>query len=146
VLDVKKIGSRYFPTKVEMINKLRKDTKTVFEMNDVSFDVKLDPSIFSLQNCKDNNSSNISGGKYSLSQILTIVWAFPRCVRTQARVGPPSILGRSASVPDRQDRLRRGSAGTALWRALWSVPNACVRATLQHGWKVSARVEFQGGH
>jgi outer membrane lipoprotein-sorting protein len=50
VLDVKKIGSRYFPTKVEMINKLRKDTKTVFEMNDVSFDVKLDPSIFSLQN------------------------------------------------------------------------------------------------
>jgi outer membrane lipoprotein-sorting protein len=50
VLDVKKIGGRHFPTKVEMINKLRKDTKTVFEMNDVEFDVKLDPSVFSLQN------------------------------------------------------------------------------------------------
>jgi outer membrane lipoprotein-sorting protein len=50
VLDVKKIGSRHFPTKIEMINKLRKDTKTVFEMNDVQFDVKLDQSIFSLQN------------------------------------------------------------------------------------------------
>jgi outer membrane lipoprotein-sorting protein len=50
VLEVKKIGSRHFPTKVEMINKLRKDTKTVFEMNDVNFDVKLDPSVFSLQN------------------------------------------------------------------------------------------------
>jgi outer membrane lipoprotein-sorting protein len=50
VLDVKKIGSRHFPTKIEMINKLRKDTKTVFEMNDVQFDVKLDQSVFSLQN------------------------------------------------------------------------------------------------
>ena len=50
VLDVKKIGARHFPTKVEMVNKLRKDTKTVFEMSDVIFDVKLDNNIFSLQN------------------------------------------------------------------------------------------------
>jgi outer membrane lipoprotein-sorting protein len=50
VLDVKKIGARHFPTKVEMVNKLRKDTKTVFEMSDIVFDVKLDNNIFSLQN------------------------------------------------------------------------------------------------
>lgn len=50
VLDVKKIGARHFPTKVEMVNKLRKDTKTVFEMSDVIFDIKLDNNIFSLQN------------------------------------------------------------------------------------------------
>ena len=50
VLDVKKIGDRHFPVKVEMVNKLRKDTKTVFEMSDVRFDVKTDPAIFSLQN------------------------------------------------------------------------------------------------
>ena len=50
VLDVKKIGVRHFPTKIEMVNKLRKDTKTVFEMSDVVFDVKLDNNIFSLQN------------------------------------------------------------------------------------------------
>jgi outer membrane lipoprotein-sorting protein len=50
VLDIKKIGSRHFPTKVEMVNKLRKDTKTVFEMTDVVFDVKADDNAFSLQN------------------------------------------------------------------------------------------------
>ena len=50
VLDVKKIGARHFPTKVEMVNKLRKDTKTVFEMTDVMFDVKIDNNVFSLQN------------------------------------------------------------------------------------------------
>ncbi len=50
VLDIKKIGSRHFPVEVEMINKLRKDTKTVFKMNDVEFDVKVDQSAFSLQN------------------------------------------------------------------------------------------------
>jgi outer membrane lipoprotein-sorting protein len=50
VLDVKKIGTRHFPTKVEMVNKLRKDTKTVFEMTDVMFDVKIDNNVFSLQN------------------------------------------------------------------------------------------------
>ncbi|HMD68020.1 MAG TPA: outer membrane lipoprotein-sorting protein [Chitinivibrionales bacterium] len=50
VLDIKKIGSRHFPVKVEMINKLRRDTKTVFEMNDIAFDVKVDNNVFSLQN------------------------------------------------------------------------------------------------
>lgn len=50
VLDVKKIGARHFPAKVEMVNKLRKDTKTVFEMSDIAFDVKIDQNVFSLQN------------------------------------------------------------------------------------------------
>jgi outer membrane lipoprotein-sorting protein len=50
VLDVKTIGARHFPTKIEMVNRLRKDTKTVFEMNDVVFDVKVDNAVFSLQN------------------------------------------------------------------------------------------------
>lgn len=50
VLEVKKIGARHFPVKIEMINKLRKDTKTVFEMSDVAFDVKLDKNIFTMQN------------------------------------------------------------------------------------------------
>lgn len=50
VLDVKKIGTRHFPTRIEMVNKLRKDTKTVFEMNDIVFDVKVDNAVFSLQN------------------------------------------------------------------------------------------------
>jgi outer membrane lipoprotein-sorting protein len=50
VLDIKKIGTRHFPVKVEMVNKLRRDTKTVFEMSDVQFDVKVDQNVFSLQN------------------------------------------------------------------------------------------------
>jgi outer membrane lipoprotein-sorting protein len=50
VLDIKKIGARHFPVKVEMVNKLRRDTKTVFEMNDITFNVKVDNNVFSLQN------------------------------------------------------------------------------------------------
>jgi outer membrane lipoprotein-sorting protein len=50
IIEVKKIGSRHFPVKLEMVNMLRKDTKTIFEMSDVAFEVKLDKGIFSLQN------------------------------------------------------------------------------------------------
>ena len=50
VLDVQTFGTRHFPSKVEMVNMLRKDTKTVFNMTDVVFDPKLDPNIFSMQN------------------------------------------------------------------------------------------------
>jgi outer membrane lipoprotein-sorting protein len=50
VLEVKKIGARHFPVKLEMVNMLRKDTKTIFDMSDVVFDVKVDKSNFSLQN------------------------------------------------------------------------------------------------
>jgi outer membrane lipoprotein-sorting protein len=50
VLEAIKIGARHFPVKVEMVNKLRKDTKTVFEMKDVVFDVKLADDIFTMRN------------------------------------------------------------------------------------------------
>jgi outer membrane lipoprotein-sorting protein len=50
VLEVRKIGTRHFPVKIEMVNMLRKDTKTIFEMSDAAFEVKLDKNIFSLQN------------------------------------------------------------------------------------------------
>jgi hypothetical protein len=50
VLDVKKLGVRHFPTKIEMVNMLRKNTKTIFEMSDIVFDVKVADNVFSLQN------------------------------------------------------------------------------------------------
>ena len=49
VLDVKDIGGRNFPTRVEMVNKLRRDSKTVFSMDDLVFDVKLPENQFTLQ-------------------------------------------------------------------------------------------------
>lgn len=50
VLEIKKIGSRLFPVKVEMVNMLRKNSKTVFEMKDVAFDVKLPNDMFTMRN------------------------------------------------------------------------------------------------
>jgi outer membrane lipoprotein-sorting protein len=50
VLDVKQLGVRHFPTKIEMINMLRKNTKTIFEMSDILFDVKVSDKEFSMQN------------------------------------------------------------------------------------------------
>jgi outer membrane lipoprotein-sorting protein len=49
-LEVKRIGERWYPTKVEMVNKLRKDTKTVFTMTDVVLDSKLSDGVFTLKN------------------------------------------------------------------------------------------------
>jgi outer membrane lipoprotein-sorting protein len=48
-LDIKKIGDRWFPVKVEMINKLRKNSKTVFEMKDLVFDKKMSEDMFSMR-------------------------------------------------------------------------------------------------
>jgi outer membrane lipoprotein-sorting protein len=48
-LEVKRVGAREYPVRVEMINKLRKDSKTVFTMEDLVFDVKLPPNAFSMQ-------------------------------------------------------------------------------------------------
>lgn len=50
VLEIKKIGTRDFPVKVEMVNMIRKNSKTVFEMKDVVFDVKLADDIFTMRN------------------------------------------------------------------------------------------------
>ena len=50
ILEVKQIGSRHFPVKVEMADKLRKDSRTVFTMSNIVFDTKLPDNLFSLQN------------------------------------------------------------------------------------------------
>jgi outer membrane lipoprotein-sorting protein len=50
VLEVKTISGRHFPVSVEMINKLRKDTRTVFTMSDPVFDAKFATDLFTLQN------------------------------------------------------------------------------------------------
>ena len=49
VLETKEIGGRNIPVKVEMVNKLRKDSKTVFEMKDVFFDKPMDEEKFSMR-------------------------------------------------------------------------------------------------
>lgn len=48
-LDIDKIGGRWYPTRVEMVNKLRKDTKTVFAMTDLAFDASMDESMFTMR-------------------------------------------------------------------------------------------------
>jgi outer membrane lipoprotein-sorting protein len=50
VLEISKIGSRNFPVKVEIVNKMRKDSRTIFTMTNITFDTKLPESLFSLQN------------------------------------------------------------------------------------------------
>lgn len=49
VLEIQQFGNRYFAVKSEMINKLRKNSKTVFVLKDVSFDIELPEDIFSLR-------------------------------------------------------------------------------------------------
>lgn len=48
-LDVARIGARYFPSKVEISDKLKKDSKTVFAMTSLKLDTKIDESRFTLQ-------------------------------------------------------------------------------------------------
>lgn len=48
-LDVQKIAGRYTAAKVEIVNKLRKDSRTVFEMKDIELDVDIDESMFSMR-------------------------------------------------------------------------------------------------
>ena len=50
VLEVQNIGSRHFPTKVEIVNKLRKNSKTIFIMDNIKFDVELPDNMLTLQN------------------------------------------------------------------------------------------------
>ena len=49
VLEIKQFGNRYFPVRSEMVNKLRKNSKTVFELEDIAFDVDLPDDMFSLR-------------------------------------------------------------------------------------------------
>jgi outer membrane lipoprotein-sorting protein len=50
VLEVKQIAGRHFPVKVELSDKLRRDSRTVFTMSDIAFDVLLPDNLFTLQN------------------------------------------------------------------------------------------------
>jgi outer membrane lipoprotein-sorting protein len=47
-LEAVRLGSRWFPAKVEMESKLRKNTKTVFTMEKIELDPKLDERQFTM--------------------------------------------------------------------------------------------------
>ncbi len=49
VLETKKIGGRNFPVKSEMVNKLRRNSKTIFEMKDIVFDKPMDEKMFTMR-------------------------------------------------------------------------------------------------
>jgi outer membrane lipoprotein-sorting protein len=49
VLAVKKAGKRMVPVKSEMENKLRNNSKTVFEMTGVTFDTPMDGELFTMR-------------------------------------------------------------------------------------------------
>ena len=49
VLEMKKIGTRNVPIKSEMINKLRKNSRTIFEMQNIEFDKPMKEEMFSLR-------------------------------------------------------------------------------------------------
>ncbi len=47
-LEVSKVGGRWFPTKTELVSKLRKGTKTIFSMSRIELDVPVDQRRFSM--------------------------------------------------------------------------------------------------
>ncbi len=47
-LEVRLIGKRWYPVKVELSDKLRKDSRTTFELVSIKLDVAVDPKRFSL--------------------------------------------------------------------------------------------------
>lgn len=49
VLEVQKIDGRNFPVKSEVVNKLRKNSKTIFIMNDLKFNVPFEDGYFSMR-------------------------------------------------------------------------------------------------
>jgi len=49
-LEVRKIEGRYFPVKSEVVDELKADSRTVFAMREVRFNVPVDPGLFSLRN------------------------------------------------------------------------------------------------
>ena len=50
--DIRQIGGRLIPARMEMIPAENPDQKTVIEYKNITFDVNLDPKFFSLQNMK----------------------------------------------------------------------------------------------
>lgn len=49
VLEVRLIGKRQFPVKSEMVNKLRRNSKTVFTMKDIELDKPMDEKEFTIR-------------------------------------------------------------------------------------------------
>lgn len=49
-LEVRKIEGRYFPVKSEVVDELKADSRTVFAMKEVRFNVPVTPELFSLRN------------------------------------------------------------------------------------------------
>lgn len=49
VLETKVIDGKNFPVKTEMVNKLRKNSRTVFEMKEIVFDKPMDEGKFSMR-------------------------------------------------------------------------------------------------
>ncbi len=49
VLETKKIDGRNFPVKTEMVNMLRKNSKTIFEMKEIVFDKPMDKEMFTMR-------------------------------------------------------------------------------------------------
>jgi outer membrane lipoprotein-sorting protein len=49
VLETRPFGKRLYPVKTVMADKLRKNSKTVFEMNRIQFDKPMDKKIFSIR-------------------------------------------------------------------------------------------------
>jgi outer membrane lipoprotein-sorting protein len=50
--DIKKMGDREIPTRIEMIPQTKKGQKTIMHFDDMNFNVKIDESFFSQQNMK----------------------------------------------------------------------------------------------
>jgi len=50
ILEVKKIGNRFFPILTEVRDLLRKNSKTTFKMNSVELDIKIPSNTFTLKN------------------------------------------------------------------------------------------------
>ncbi|MEA3432810.1 MAG: outer membrane lipoprotein-sorting protein, partial [candidate division WOR-3 bacterium] len=46
VIDFKKIGKRNYPTRVKMVNKLRRDTYTELVIEDIELDIKIPEKVF----------------------------------------------------------------------------------------------------
>jgi hypothetical protein len=47
--EIKKFGSRYYPVKVTIQDGIKTNYKTIFSITDVSFDIPIDPKIFTIQ-------------------------------------------------------------------------------------------------
>jgi outer membrane lipoprotein-sorting protein len=50
--DIRKMGDREIPSRIEMVPKTKKGQKTVMQIDDMKFNTKLDESFFSQQNMK----------------------------------------------------------------------------------------------